>query len=729
MNMKPNTKPTKKIGKLLKGVFEAIEEKGFYLTITEKDGIQIQKALVANPNPEILFKNGTGDIRIFAFYKKDYESKIDEIILGMEKKTTNSKKDYIFDENEIVKDKIFTSDMINDTLFGFGLFLIRYEPTIDENGAVIGEHQVEKPVIITSDRRIIPADRRTEADLGIRYVSIPNRLDLRWRLRSIERWIDREVDVEEVNGENLFDMIKNQYKKYNYYRESMWYDVNALWDMATYLHQLFSSFAIKEERGLSGTGKSKTLRVSSLIALNSTELMTNPSVATLFRETEEKHPSKQFDEAETLFKRDLKGGIMQDDRVELINASYSRNGAVPRQEAKSKGKGYNTIWYHVYSPTRISSINGLFGATESRAITQVHTKSPDYDGRGENDPENDANDEVWKNIRDLCYMWALQNWSDVRDQYLNFNDDTKLKKRDLQLWKPLIAMAKIINQKELEPNLIKFAEKLSKQRHIDILSEGSLDYQALECMNEIIETKPDKDRIYVNRIRELLDIKYPLDALKMDRKRGKGYNKTISSKLDKLGFGELKSKDDKGAYYELTKVVFDSIADTLTSDFHKKSSDSSYSSSSDDKQHKIPDDDLTNITNNGNNDKSGIPDEKAESDESKTQVSDDFNRQYTSYSDENDGNDGKSPESHMVSTSNRNNYPIYVIKLLKEAKEKDARGANWGSDLASMPISEEFEADKLKDAIKWLVKQGEVQELGGYWILTGYASGLNEVVE
>lgn len=488
---------------------------------------------------------------------------------------------FIFDQSQVIQQRIFTSHLLNDNIFGIGLLLPRQEEIINKKKEVIGENQVWRPVIITSNKRGLVVSKWLMNEYKISYEGIPSGMKLRWDLKDIETYL-RGKPLE-VLGKDLFEEIKEQYKFYLYYREKNWYSVNSLWDMGTYFHQLFSAFPIKEERGLSGTAKTKTMVVSSYITLNATDIMINPSESTLFRLTQELRPTKYIDEAEKLFKW-TKQGFEADNRVELINSSYTRNGSVPRQE--KVGNKYITVWYHTYSPTRVSSINGLYGATENRAITQIHTKAPDNDKRGEMDPEDDVGDLKWNSIRNKCYLFALQNWEKIYQEYLNFDIKTTLKKRDLQIWKPLLILAKYIDENLFNEILI-FSEKISKLRKIDSLSEGTLDYKFLNCLN-ILLSSADSERIYINNLREKYNSLY-----KQSEPTNIGYNKTISTHLDKLGFKELRDKDMKGSYYFLTKSIFDEIISPITNEFSSDSpdlSDNGINSNNSDDEYMMNDD-------------------------------------------------------------------------------------------------------------------------------------------
>ena len=542
----------------------------------------------SNPSADSLVEQGYAE-----YFDKPREKEIKNVAKELAEKSGLKKdelRNFIFDKNQIIQKRVFTSHQINNHAFGFGLLLPRDEEVTNKKGEVINIQQVWKPVIITSECKGLVVSKLLEREQKLKYDTTPSEMPLRWELEDIRKWKDGEVKP--INPLKLFKRVREQYEKYNNYRDVGWYDVNPLWDIATYCYQLFSAFPLKEERGLKTTGKSKTMLLSSFITLNGTELMINPSEATLFRLTEELRPTKYFDEAEKLFNF-YKGQVESDLRAELINASYSRNGVVPRQE-KILNK-FITKWYHCYSPTRIASIKGLYGATETRAITQIHTKASLNDIRGELDPENDRESSVWSQIRNGCYVFVLQNWKQIKKEDFKFNEKIKIKQRDLQLWKPLLVLAKIID-KDLFERVKIFAEKISKQRQDDFLPEGSLEYTILGFVKEMLDR--GTTTIYVN------DIKKRFKESNPEEKYTHGFNKTISTRLDNLGFKDLRKKDRDGAYFDITKNDFDSIVSPICPYYsYNNSSQSSQSSQLLINDSKICDEQVTNVMNNNNKEK------------------------------------------------------------------------------------------------------------------------------
>src|SRR3989344_3105160 len=497
------------------------------------------------------------------FYKAESKNNISiqtEQPIRIEKRDNNDSSSFIFDKSQIIQNRVFSSHLLTDNIFGFGFLLPRDEDVHDKKGNIIGKKQVWRPVSInTSEKRLLIYGTSFEKDYKIKFEEVPTEMQLRWELEDIEKYLQNPKHIE-IKGKDLFNSIKSQYEYYLYFREPVWYNIHPLWDIDTYFHHLFSAFPILENRGLHGTAKTKTMVVSSYITLNATRIMIDPSESTLFRETENIRPTKYIDEAERLVRWKKDGGVEIDNRVELINASYSRDGVVMRQE--KQGDKYITKKYHCYSPTMISSIAGLYGQTESRAITQIHMKAPDTYERGEREPDADKDNIKWQDIRNKCYLFALQNWKLIYNEYLNFQvglkEDGKeyaIKKRDLQIWKPLLVLAKIIDSK-LYKDILLFAEKASRVRRADALSDGTLDYKVLFSLKQCLAVKNKENKIYVDDIRNSYNIHFDSDN------KSSGFNKTISSHLDKLGFKDCRDTDShKGSYFEIDIPIFNSITD------------------------------------------------------------------------------------------------------------------------------------------------------------------------
>lgn len=449
---------------------------------------------------------------------------------------------FIFDESDVVRPTIFSCHKIGNE-FGYGFLLPKEIPIYSGKGdgrKVVGKQQIRSPVVITSERNLIEPTGETENKFKIKYTAIPNDLELRIDLKTIKDYLDNKTQI--PKGEQIFNSIKKTYEKFLFFHNPLWYDVHALWDMGTYFFQLFNTYPLIELRGLSGTAKSKIMNVSRLFTLNPTSIMVNPSEASLFRVTHTKRPTKYIDEAEKLFQF-IGGNWQSSPVVELINGSYTKGSAVPRLE--KIGNDFRVVYYQCYSPTMVGSINGLRDATETRAITHITTKAPDKDKRGELEVEDFINDLEFAEIRNKLYLYALGSFEGIENYYRTLKLDN-LKKRDFQLWKPLLAIAKSINE-DLFSRVLEFAEKLSEQKKQDFIPEGSMDYKIIEVLRFFLNSGQTK--IYVQAITDKLN----------EVQERKTNSRSVSAHLDKLGFKDFRERDRFGSNLQINKEIYEII--------------------------------------------------------------------------------------------------------------------------------------------------------------------------
>jgi len=488
--------------------------------------------------------------------------------------------EWIFNEDEVQKNGLFPFCKFqdgNEMVGAFGVVLHKWENVPYKNKKTGEEYfvkeQIKKGVLIGSNHTLYTINNSFKNDFGI-DIQVPDlhNYPQRWSLNSIKQFLNKTV--EHVNGKKLLEDIKKQYKKYMYFYDERWYDVHALWDIGTYFFLLFKYYPIFEQRGIKASAKTKCMTISRSISFNASEEMTNPSAPTLFRETQEYRPTTYIDEAENLFKKE-KGVLVPDERVELINSGYRYTGSVPRQE--KFGNRWKTVHFSTYSPKMISSIIGLEGATEDRSIIRITTRAKKDDKRSNMEPEE--TDEIWQDIRDRCYVFALQNWAKIQRKYskthsllhcfdpllhsskmenrrehelnegnegnLNRNKKT-LKSREFWLWKPLLVLADLINKDKYE-ELLGFAEECGKLKSINEIPEGSMEFKCMMYLVEIIKT--DFNSIEGETIVLAKDI---IDKWQGEYKPG---SKKVLRILDGYGLLAFKDRFTHGVGYRLNQKV------------------------------------------------------------------------------------------------------------------------------------------------------------------------------
>jgi len=509
---------------------EELAEAGNFLRINEKEIKEIIKDSKKLPKEN----------------KEEGENELEELGFGY---------GYIWEDDKVMKTKYFPTDILNNNIY-FGVLIPMIVDDVVKVGKkekVVGKKQVMLNHIITPEG-LFRINQRFREDHNLDFRNLPRTLPKRWNLKDIKNYLDKKSKP--VDSAELLDTIISQYQYYLHIRNKTWYKILALWDLGSYMHMGFSAFPFIEHRGIAGTGKTKGMVISSFISFNGSEVMVNPTESTLFREKEENRGATYFDEAEKLWVYNKATKQYEGDtRTELINSAYSKSGKVPRQERI--GNTFVTKWYSPYGPTQLASINGLFGATATRSITRITTKSPNDDPRGEREPEDDINNPLWAEIRDKCYRFSLDNWKEINKIYNNFPKDVGLKRRDLQLWRPLLSIAKFIDESIYE-EVLEFAKEISERNLDDLIHESSFDYSCLKALRTCIFD--DKDtKVYVNGIK----IRYCQQQNKNESLEDRYLNRNISNHLDKLGFKELRKRDNRGSYFLVNEQEFNEIVNPI----------------------------------------------------------------------------------------------------------------------------------------------------------------------
>lgn len=459
---------------------------------------------------------------------------------------------FVFDEDKVLRNKDFHFCKLDKDTAGIGLFLPRNMTIKNKGGYITTQKNV--PVFIYSKpaekiRALLPLTADFENHIWkIKVSNIPDEsvFPRRWNLTNIQHYLAGQYNG--VSLSVIFEDLKATYKRFCFFENEAWYSIHAVWDMGTYFFKLFDYYPILELRGQMATGKTKIMAISRLYTFNPTQEMTNPSEATLFREGGK---TQYLDEGEKIFYKNPKSGQMEGDtRAEIINSGFKRSGSVPRQEKSPDGK-FRTINYSTYSPRMIASINGLFGATEDRSIIHTTTPAPKSDKRAELEP----NEEDASYNKTICalHVALLENWPEIEYGYQNFQNTTKLKQRELNIWKPLLVLARLIDQ-DLYTRISEFAETLASVKKLNRLDENSLDFWVIKlALNQLEEQGAPL---------VLKDI-----PLGLPEQYAQYKPKTISRILERLGLYELKHRTNRGFVYQIGFSEFKSKVELFYPDF------------------------------------------------------------------------------------------------------------------------------------------------------------------
>jgi len=90
-------------------------------------------------------------------------------------------------------------------------------------------------------------------------------------------------------------------------------------------------------------------------------------------------------------------------------------------------------------------------------------------------------------LRDKNYVFALENWSEIKEIYETLPNETKLSSRNWELWHPILSLAAFIN-KPLYNEMFSFAEEQAEQKQIENMTETA-EYVIVQSLLDMVEDK------------------------------------------------------------------------------------------------------------------------------------------------------------------------------------------------------------------------------------------------
>ncbi len=340
---------------------------------------------------------------------------------------------------------------------------------------------LESPEIITSEREHFPLSEEALLLKGFYIKRRANPLP-RWSEKGIKSFLsgNPSPDIKEV-----FEGIRREYKTYLDLIDERFYSLLSIWALGTYFYRLFSVYPYIHLNGEIQSGKTKTLILTSLLSFNG-ELTFNSTPAYITRVIHNNHSTCCVDEAENLNSRNEGRKLL----VSMYNAGYKKGVFTGKME-KEKG-----IWkpklFEAYSPKIFASINGLSPALSSRSIPipMVETSNKEIKNR-----EIDINNPIFQEIRDNLYPLMLTQFKEIKETYHNLTD-TEILGREWELWRPILALSKLIYKdeekfyNEIRDLALKIISEKKEIRKEEIVPTF------LISLKEMIEEYPAKDNFY-----------------------------------------------------------------------------------------------------------------------------------------------------------------------------------------------------------------------------------------
>lgn len=295
--------------------------------------------------------------------------------------------------------------------------------------------------------------------------------------------------MKKMNEKNDLEiLLKNLKKIFNYYLDDNEdnFLIYSLWTIGTEFHSQFLTYPYLFINAMRGSGKSRLLR---LLAFLGNGIWTSSLTESVMFRT---NGLLCLDEAEHLHSKDKQA------LRELLNASYKKGLKIIRMEKIKNGKEekFEAKYFELYRPIVIANIYGMEEILGDRCITRILEKSMNPSKTKiiedfENDKLIIKSKELMKKLKDNgqlkipknifqewnCYIKnKYENKNDCDNEFFNLIDKTKLNGRNLELFLPIIIIAKQINEDTYKETL-----KIANQ-----ISEEKLDEESFESIDVLI---------------------------------------------------------------------------------------------------------------------------------------------------------------------------------------------------------------------------------------------------
>jgi len=349
-----------------------------------------------------------------------------------------------------------------------------------------------------------------------------------WSNSSIDDFIHQRAET--INKTELFNEINSKFKHYMDIDDNRIFDLVTCFVLGTYCFMLFNSMGYLFLNCEKNSGKTKLTNIIGYMSFNAINA-TNPTEASLFRLCESNKPTFLIDDFEKI----------DDDKQKYINqilkTGYKKGGQTLRADTNENNR---IRLFDLYSSKVVNNVGDLEDITLSRCILirLLRTKTE----KGKLDPIE--SDPIWRNIRDKCYLFIMQNWKDIKDIYDNYKTEA-FNNRDLELSKGILSIAKLINP-EIHTNIESYLKESFEDRDF-------IDYTSNKhyILFKTIYERVDKPKEY--------DVEEIVSWLKKDTElfnEPKNYNYWVGKTLSKIAmFKEKSGKSSKKRNYFLSREL------------------------------------------------------------------------------------------------------------------------------------------------------------------------------
>jgi hypothetical protein len=264
-----------------------------------------------------------------------------------------------------------------------------------------------------------------------------------------------------LNGQNVtpfdvYEAVNKIYREFIELPNEKSYVLHTLWTVGTYFHHLFNTYSYLYVGGVKRSGKTKTLTVHYCLDLNAI-LSGNMSVSSVYRTIQNQRASLLIDETEKL------SNPKRAEEFRNILLSGYKKGAKTYRVGKDANDRLETEEFELYSCKVLANISGLEDVLEDRCIVDFQKRSIT---KAILNREIDIVEPRFSTVRGGLYTLFLTHWQEVAGIYADLSkcselcelcellkcDPTVLPEgkeylagRELELWKPLLTIAKFFD--------------------------------------------------------------------------------------------------------------------------------------------------------------------------------------------------------------------------------------------------------------------------------------------
>lgn len=299
-----------------------------------------------------------------------------------------------------------------------------------------------------------------------------------WSVAGRNKWLNGYTPQEENLFKNLTDTF-NHYLEFSEEEAMGHLATLSLWTILTYSYTVWSAVPYISIGGPLGSGKSRVFDVLGKIVCKPLA-SSNMTAPCLFRTLDAQGGTLLLDEAERLRERSGEAADMRS----ILLSGYKAGGKAHRLE--KIGDSFKSMAFNVYGPKAIAGINNMPPALASRCIRismfRACSKSLKPTRRIDEDPQR------WIALSDDLHSFALAKGQQFIKASQEMIHCDGLYGRDMEVWQPILALAKMIQDSGAEGLL-------------DLVKEHAKKSVAL--IND--DTIPESDETLLCLLKELLD--------------------------------------------------------------------------------------------------------------------------------------------------------------------------------------------------------------------------------